>query len=224
MMRVHSGLVSPGMRVSSARQWAGRIAVFFCILLFGLPAQAAGNGDADVTAGIQAFDAGADQNAWNYFSLAEKEGSTEALYWLGHMTELGLATKQDLPKAADYYRRAATAGWVMAQAKLGHFYLEGEGVMQDFAKARTLLEEAAYKNFADAQYDLGHIYADGLGTTKSPVSAYVWYDFAARGGNPQYRKARDNALKGLSPDEVVQAQKFAETLRGSIFGAAPSGN
>lgn len=176
-----------------------------------------------MTAGIKAFDAGADKAAWAYFSRAKKEGSTEALYWLGQMTELGLATKQNFGKAAEDYRRAAKAGWPMAQAKLGHLYLKGDGVIQDVTKARNWLAQAAYNNIPDAQYDLGRIYEQGLGVKKNLILAYAWFDFAARDGNPRYREARDKVLKALTPDEVVQAQNLAESMRSSIFSAAAAG-
>jgi TPR repeat protein len=193
------------------------MAVSVCFLFLAY-AKAVADGTSDVQAGILAFDHGSDEEAWNYFGKAAQEGNTEANYWLGQMSELGLSVKSDPEKAATYYQTAAAAGWSIAKAKLGHLYLTGEGVSQDYLKARSWLEQAARDNISDAQYDLGRTYEEGLGTTRNPVYAYIWYDFAARGGNPQYREARDRVSKTMAPDVIAEAQMLGQSMRGEVLG------
>jgi Sel1 repeat len=112
------------------------VAVSICSLLLG-HGIAAADSASDVQAGIRAFDHGSDKDAWNYFEKAAREGNTEADYWLGRMSELGLYVKSDPQKAAMYYKTAAEAGWSIAKAELGHLYLTGEGVSQDYMKAKS---------------------------------------------------------------------------------------
>lgn len=216
-----TGYARPAASLSRAKlkvkPWLTSLVVCFCIFPLVQPARAA-SGNVEIQAGVRAFYDGSDTSAWSHFSRAARAGKAEAYYWLGYMTELGLNTKQDLKKAAQLYARAAAAGWSMAKAKLGHLYFRGEGVTQDFAKARSLLEQAAHDNVADAQFDLGSIYEKGLGIPKDPIYAYVWYEFAARGGNPRYREARDRILKSMSFDQITEGQKILKSMRGSIFG------
>ena len=213
----HCSSTCDSSRISSHTRFLKCVAVGTFILLLGHTIAVADNAS-DLQAGVQAFDHGSDERAWNYFQKAGREGNTEADYWLGRMSELGTYVKPDPVKAATYYKTAAEAGWSLAKAKLGHLYLTGEGVSQDYVSARSWLEQAARDNLPDAQYDLGRIYEEGLGITKTPVYAYVWYDFAARRGNQRYREARDRVSKTMAPGVIAEAQRLDQSMRTEVLG------
>jgi TPR repeat protein len=66
-----------------------------------------------------------------------------AMTLLGELYRQGLGVRQDLAKAADWYRLAANRGDANASFAYGMMLLRGEGVQRDVARARQLLEEAA---------------------------------------------------------------------------------
>jgi TPR repeat protein len=66
-----------------------------------------------------------------------------AMTLLGELYRQGLGVKQDLAKAADWYRIAADRGEPNATFAFGMMLLRGEGVPRDVARGRELLEKAA---------------------------------------------------------------------------------
>jgi TPR repeat protein len=61
---------------------------------------------------------------------------------LGNLYYLGLGTKVDLNKAAEWYLRAGFSGWADAQINIGYFYWHGRGVKADFIRADGWLRHA----------------------------------------------------------------------------------
>ena len=55
----------------------------------------------------------------------------------------GEGVKQELKRAAVWYRKAAEQGFADAQHSLGVMYLGGEGVQQDFKQAALWYQKAA---------------------------------------------------------------------------------
>ena len=58
-------------------------------------------------------------------------------------------------------------------------------------------------------FSLGQIYQEGLGTGQDPVQAHLYYNLAAAAGHPQAAGQRAQVETGLSPDQVLEAQRLA---------------
>jgi TPR repeat protein len=89
------------------------------------------------------------------------QNNAVALYWLAHMTELGLGKPINLSKAISLYEKAAAQNFVAAQVRLGETYL-GNLVAPDYTKAFSLLEKAG-GNPRGAML-LGQVYRFGRST------------------------------------------------------------
>lgn len=95
----------------------------------------------------------------------------------------------------------------------------------DFGGAMQLYQKGDYSNAlkefsilanqgdADAQFILGDMYANGQGTEKDGVTAYMWYDIAARNGANGADAIRDDYGTGLSPAEIDKAKQMAGEWR-----------
>lgn len=66
-----------------------------------------------------------------------------AMTLLGEILRQGLGIRQDLAKAADWYRIAADRGDANAAFNFAMMLLRGEGVARDVARGRQMLEKAA---------------------------------------------------------------------------------
>jgi TPR repeat protein len=66
-----------------------------------------------------------------------------AMTLLGELYRQGLGVKQDLARAADWYRIASERGDMNAAFAFGMMLLRGEGVARDVVRGRQMLEKAA---------------------------------------------------------------------------------
>ena len=104
---------------------------------------------------------------------------------LGQLYLLGVGMARDLPKAREWYERAAANGSFDAKRALGFIYLSGQGVAIDLVAAKKYFEEAASGNLATAQQFLGLMYSqDRDGIPKDDAKAVEWFRKAADQGNP----------------------------------------
>lgn len=85
---------------------------------------------------------------------------------------------------ASKLRVEAEQGALESQYTLAALYQLGLGVPEDPAAAIALYRRAAEKHFVDAQVRLGYMLAMGEGTASAPVEAQVWWNLAARTGEP----------------------------------------
>ncbi|MDR0550137.1 MAG: sel1 repeat family protein [Deltaproteobacteria bacterium] len=116
-------------------------------------------------------------------------GDPLARYALGVLTQSGVATSQDLKKAAKWFGLAADQGFAKAQNALGELYRDGQGLTQDLAKAANLFFQAADQGDPRAEANLGLAYLKGAGVTKNPVEAAKWLNLAATVGEPRAQLA-----------------------------------
>jgi len=101
----------------------------------------------------------------------------------------GHGLKQDLVKAAKWYREAANQGDTEAQYNLGLMYAHGDGLKQDYAEAEKWYRKAAEQGDADAQHNLGLIYQNGEGVMQDYTEAAKWYRKAAEQGDALQRSS-----------------------------------
>ena len=102
----------------------------------------------------------------------------EAALRLGIARDAGIDGVQDPGKAAECYRRAATAGNTQAQLGLAALYRSGRGVPRDPDQARHWYEKAAEQGDGRAAYALGTMFETGNGVPKHLPTALHWYHVA----------------------------------------------
>ncbi|MBL8895248.1 MAG: sel1 repeat family protein [Rhizobiales bacterium] len=151
------------------------------------------------------------RQAARWYERAAANGHVSAQSRLGALYDKGLGVPQNLSKAMKWYRRAAQQGDLAAQLSLGLIYGTGRGVPQNYFQAEKWFRLAAEQGDALAQYNLGLIYSGGHHVVpKDDVQALVWLSLAAKGGNEEAVKMRESLAKGMSPEKVAEADKFAQ--------------
>lgn len=111
--------------------------------------------------------------ALGYFTAAA-EGSAQAAFNLGQCYFGAQGTGQDIPKALDYWKKAAEKGHGRAASSAAMAYLSGEGVPPDSVQARRLAERAVKLNdpsglvlLGELQFQAGEIDAAKANWTKA---------------------------------------------------------
>jgi hypothetical protein len=147
---------------------AARIAVLL-LTLFSAPAEA------DVEAGIAAYNGGDFIVALREFREAAKHDDVRALNYLGIMYAEGLGTPRDDKRAADMFYIAETLGYPEAMANLARMYAEGRGVRQDNKAAVSSYRAAAKAGFKPAIIRMAEIYEKGeMGEASNTALARKW--------------------------------------------------
>lgn len=169
-------------------------------------------------AGVQAFEAGDYQTAYQVWLPLAEHGDVAAMRNIGHLYRWGQGVPQDMGQAIAWYRRASEMGFARAQANLAAIYLQGEqGVAVDYAEALKWFEAAAKQGHAVAQYNLGLMYELGLGVEKNEAVALGWYNNAAKAGQPDALERlsllvmRREAAPSDKPDEAAAKPDQVET-------------
>lgn len=176
---------------------------------------------ADLQKGLDAF-AAADYAT----SLAEceplaEEGNVEAMFCVGRLYANGFGVAMDDALALKWYGLAAEGGHAEAQYNLGVMHANGWGVAMDDVTAAGFYLQAAELGFVPAQVALAQCYDSGLGVEKDLLSAYQWFEIAARADDYSARAESDRVRGRLSADELAAADaKVARWLEESGSGMA----
>ena len=121
------------------------------------------------------------QSFIDVYSQAATEGDIFAQYNLGvYYYDAG----NDLPKAAEWFRKAGDAGYLPAQTRLAYMYQLGQGVAKDPAAAAGWLSKAAAQGDAWAEENLAEQYFWGEGVQQNDRTAFAWYYSAAQQDDP----------------------------------------
>jgi hypothetical protein len=162
---------SGGMAGVVKTEWirpAAWIAVLL-LTLFSAPAEA------DVEAGIAAYNGGDFVAALREFQQAAKHDDVRALNYLGIMYAEGLGAPRDDKRAADMFYIAQTLGYPEAMANLARMYAEGRGVRQDNKAAVSSYRAAAKAGFKPAIVRMAEIYEKGeFGEAPNAALARAW--------------------------------------------------
>lgn len=156
---------------------------------------------------------GVEQNfgeAARWYEKLAKQGDRRAQTSLGLMYARGYGMEKNLEAARKWWSFAALQGDAGAQYNLGTLYFRGEGVAQDFAQAVRWYRDAAQRGHVQAQSKLGSMYFEGQGVDKSLPQAYYWLKVAALQGDDEAQAALPVVAKGLSPDQVRDADGQAD--------------
>ncbi len=149
-------------------------------------------------------------NSW--YSRAAQRGFAPAQYRLGTLFERGIGTKADVARAKVWYGRAAEQGHVKAMHNLAVLN-SGREQSADYAMAVHWFTAAAERGLADSQYNLGVLYESGLGLPRDLKQAYHWLSLAARNGDKEAARRRDQIRMKLEEGEVVTADGVIEKWR-----------
>jgi localization factor PodJL len=175
----------------------------------------AGDAAAQYEVGVRFADGrGVAQNAEEavrWLDRAAKGGSAPAMFRLGAIYEKGAGAKKDLAAARDHYRAAAEKGHGKAMHNLAVLYAEGvDGAAADYRTAAEWFRKAADRGVADSQYNLGILYARGIGVEHNFAEAYKWFSLAAKEGDKDAAKKRDEIAAHLDQQSLAAARAAVE--------------
>ena len=113
------------------------------------------DGDTELAAGNEAYEAQSYESAIKHFRKAAEKGNAEAQFKLGYCLYQGLGAEQDQAEAVKWFRKAAEQGLAEAQYSLGVCYAKGIGVKKNRAESRKWYRKAAEQGVPEAQKALG---------------------------------------------------------------------
>jgi len=163
--------------------------------------------EAELQAGLEAWQAGDMVGAMNHYQVAADAGLAQAQAKLGYIFDV---SNQD-EMAVRWYREASMQHDPDGEFGLGEMYAKGEGVEQDFDMAVEMYIRAAVGGHAQARRVLANAYEHGaLGRDVDAAEALRWLRLAADSGdaNAMRRMAtlfRDGGL-GIAPDPALAEQ------------------
>ncbi|MDN3518671.1 tetratricopeptide repeat protein [Aquisalimonas lutea] len=134
---------------------------------------------ADTAAGVEAFESGNFDKAYEELRPEAEAGDPEAQYYLGGMYLQGSHVEQDLERARHWLRSASEQSHAAAKLELGYLYSNGIGVATDNEKAASLYRAAAEAGNSMAQRNLGLMYEEGEGVERDYELAVTWFHRAA---------------------------------------------
>jgi localization factor PodJL len=150
--------------------------------------------------------------AMGWYQRSAQKGLAVAQYRLGTLYERGMTGKPDLQRARIWYKRSAEQGNVKAMHNLAVLSAGREGA-PDYTTAAQWFTEAAGYGLADSQFNLGVLHETGLGVPKDIKQAYKWFALAAKGGDKEAIRRRDQALARLDVGDVKAAEDLVNAWR-----------
>ena len=148
--------------------------------------------------------------AARWYERLAKQGDARAQTSLGLMYARGYGVEKNLATAHRWWSFAAAQNDPGAQYNLGLSYSSGEGVAQDYKQAADWYAKAASRGHVQAQHNVGLLYFEGKGVERDPVRAYFWLKVAALQGEDVAQEALKVIGKGMSADQVRQAETQAD--------------
>ncbi len=109
-------------------------------------------------------------------------GDADAQFEIGSRYADGFGTAPNMPKAVEWYRRAADQGLAPAQYRLGSLLEHGRGTAKNLTAAADLYKKAAEKGNTKAMYNLGVLHAQGMLGEPNFTEAAKWFRVAANAG------------------------------------------
>jgi hypothetical protein len=159
--------------------------------------------------------------------VGAEAGDPDAMYHLAQRYRKGREVPQDLPRALEWFLRAADLGHAHAQSSMGVRYYYGEGVPKNHRLAMKWYLAGAAKKEPEALYNMGDLFDDSDEIPKNPIETCAWMLVAAAYG---YRSAMDRLdplVKPMSPENLDRAarrgaQIFARCEAGQPLDPSPA--
>ncbi|HXT06652.1 MAG TPA: hypothetical protein VN715_06930 [Roseiarcus sp.] len=147
--------------------------------------------------------------AAGWMQAAADGGNAFAQYRLGAMYEKGIGVAREAAKARALYKKAAAAGNARAMHNLAVLYAQdgGDG-KPDYAAAIDWFRKAGAYGVRDSQFNLGVLYGRGLGAAQNLAESWMWFSLAARQGDPDAAKKRDEVENRMDGRVLAQAKKL----------------
>ena len=133
----------------------------------------------DFDKGVEAYDAGDFETAFNELEPIAEQGFNVAQFYLGQMYMAGQGVTKDQIEAERWLRLSAEQDFAMAQLLLGLMYSKSEVIEQDEAEAVYWFKLAAEQDLPFAQAILGERYQKGKGVPQDYAEAARLYRLAA---------------------------------------------
>ncbi len=147
-------------------------------------------------------------------------GSGAAMREVAQHYRQGSYGLKDMLAAIAWFKRAIDSGDGEAAIAFASMLQKGEEMPRDMKSAISLLTRAADAGSADAQVQLADIYAQGIGT---PVDLIRGYALLLAAGDFEPAKAkRDELATKMSKEQIAEAQKELDRLRGKTAAPAPA--
>ncbi|MDB6030153.1 MAG: hypothetical protein JWM16_491 [Verrucomicrobiales bacterium] len=146
--------------------------------------------------------------AIGYFKAAA-EKSAQAAFNLGQCYFGAQGTEQDIPKALEYWKKAAAAGHGRAAACAAMVYHSGEGIAPDAAQARRLAERAVELNDPSGLVVLGEMQfqAGELDAAKANWTRASKLKPTGPTGHPAQPSANASAQQGADLLKLIEYRK-----------------
>ncbi len=151
--------------------------------------------------------------ALRLFERAAAAGSGPAQFRLANMHEKGIGTARDPKLAMTWYRRAADKGNAKAMHNLAVLIAEGADGRPDYAAAADLFRKAAEFGVRDSQYNLAILLGRGLGVEQDLMQSYTWFAVAARDGDTDAAKKRDEVGTKLPAVDLAAGRTASLTWK-----------
>jgi localization factor PodJL len=197
-------LDSPSMRPGSQSETfsAGDLAANLPLAIGTrlIAAAAAGDPRAAYEVSVRLSDmsgSGTNQQAVAWLERAAAAGLAPAQLTLGGLYEKGVGVAKDPQRARIWYLAAARRGNAKAMHNLAVLWAQGAGGKVDYTIAADWFRRAAVHGIADSQFNLAGLYERGTGVELNPGEAYKWYGLAARQGDPNAIRKRDEVAQQL---------------------------
>ncbi len=164
-----------------------------------------------------------------WFEASANQGFAPAQYSIGSLYEKGIGVKRDLGVASDWYSKAAAQGNARAMHNLAVINAMGNPPEKkaDIDTAVTWFQQAADLGIKDSQFNLGILYGQGQGVPQNLKESYKWFALAAKTGDTDASKKRDEVANAMDPDdldavrEVVNEWKPKKLVEDANRVAAP---
>ena len=144
-----------------------------------------------------------------WFQRSAESGFAPAQYSIGSLYEKGIGVKRDITKASNWYEKAAIQGNARAMHNLAVIHAMGNPpeVQPNMDKAVTWFQKAAVLGIKDSQFNLGILYGQGMGVPQNLIESYKWFALAAKTGDSDANKKRDEVANAMDPDDLDDARK-----------------
>ena len=144
-----------------------------------------------------------------WFLRSAEAGFAPAQYSIGSLYEKGIGVERDVTKATGWYEKAAVQGNARAMHNLAVIYAMGNppAVQPNMDTAVGWFQKAAQLGIKDSQFNLGILYGQGMGVPQNLIESYKWFALAAKTGDSDASKKRDEVANAMDPDDLDFARK-----------------
>ena len=149
------------------------------------------------------------------YQAGDAAGDAHATDSLGTAYRLGELVTQDLPRAVQFYKKAAEAGLAQGMNNYARMLELGSGTAVDYDDARVWYESAMLGGDALAGYNLATMITDGHVPDLTPVDAgarCVWAMLRADAGQAFVRDDCEKLLTDLGAETRAEAEFLADGL------------